>query len=260
MRYRYKAILAAVLSIMLLSGCAQKDDVMFESNGAESQAPAVKEMDYVVEWADPIVEQAVRRYLDRSEGDIRGSELDGISRFCVEKQDGNAFTSGGITLFIGDMENKVSVDSVLVEDAKHFRGATEMLFAGLPIEDISFLSELEGLEKLRISFCGITDIAPLRNLKKLTSLELYDNQISDLSPLSDLSMLTLLRLNGNKIEDLGALSELKSMKMLYLGDNEISDYSPLYDLPKLELLTLGANVTEEQRAECIEKMPLCSIR
>ena len=69
----------------------------------------------------------------------------------------------------------------------------------------------------------IVDISPLSGLTNLTRLRLDDNQIVDISPLSSLTNLTMLLLNYNKIVGINSLSGLSNLSVLYLSNNQIVD-------------------------------------
>jgi Leucine-rich repeat (LRR) protein len=240
-------------------GRAPEDAGIEESAIPEDAEPEIP--DYIVEWADPTVELFIRRYLGVIEGDIYRSDLDAITRFGVEKRRANAMTNQpeAYTIFAGSTNEVAQVESIGVEDMRHFRNLTETLLNGVPLDDLSFLSGLEKLEKVNILNCGVEDIAPLSGLANLTVLYLDDNRITDLSPLSGLTNLSHIRLHRNEIRDVSALSGLHGLKQLGLGDNEIADYAPLYGLSALDSLILGSGVTEEQRAELQEALPFCSI-
>ena len=118
---------------------------------------------------------------------------------------------------------------------------TKLRLAGNSISDVSPLSNLTGLTSLDIQSNSISDVSPLSNLTRLTSLDLELNSISDASPLSNLTLLTFLDINRNSISDLSHLAGLIRLKQLKLFDNSISDISPLSNLTDLTLLNLIRN-------------------
>lgn len=258
------AIMIMVLVISLFTGCQndiERDGISETSGSAGWQANSMSEKDYVVEWTDPIIEQLVRKYLGRSEENVYQSDLDAITRFGVEKREANALTgiSEAYILFVNNTEVTAKVDTIRVEDVRYFRNLTELKIDHVPLNDLSFLSDLVGLNKLHILSCEVVDIAALSNLTNLDVLNLDRNNIEDLSPLSDLSSLTFVRLYTNAFHDISAISGMENLKSLYLGDNDIDDYSPLYKLINLEYLVLGNGVSDEQRAELQNELPFCTI-
>ena len=118
---------------------------------------------------------------------------------------------------------------------------TKLKLAGNSISDVSPLSNLIRLTSLDIQSNSISDVSPLSNLTRLTSLDLELNSISDASPLSNLTLLTFLDINRNSISDLSHLAGLIRLKQLKLFDNSISDISPLSNLTDLTLLNLIRN-------------------
>jgi internalin A len=110
---------------------------------------------------------------------------------------------------------------------------------------ISFLENLNNLNRLSLHGNQISDISPLQNLRSLSELELSMNQIIDISPLKNLNNLSKLALRHNQISDISALKNLNNLSMLYLYSNQISDISPLKNLIKLDDLDLRKNPIEE---------------
>lgn len=98
------------------------------------------------------------------------------------------------------------------------------------ISDISFVSNLTGLESLTISSCLVKNIEPLSGLTNLKHLDLSYNGISDITPLSALPQLEHINLTQNVISDLTPLSGLDPEKvdriMLDLCES-VTDWSPL---------------------------------
>ncbi len=107
--------------------------------------------------------------------------------------------------------------------------------------DLSALSGLTYLTRLRLADNGITDVHALSGLKYLTRLTLTSNRISDIGPLSGLKGLTNLDLDSNLLSNVSALSGMGSLAYLNLSDNQISDLSPLAGTTALLSLYAGGN-------------------
>ncbi len=109
------------------------------------------------------------------------------------------------------------------------------------------ISSLEGLEYainlqvLVIQVNKISDITPLSSLTKLSKLRFSANRISDISPLSSLTNLSELWLGSNRISDISPLSELLKLQLLYIGNNQIKDLSPLSGQISLNYLEITSN-------------------
>ena len=95
------------------------------------------------------------------------------------------------------------------------------------ISNLSHLSGLNGLIKLKLAGNNISDASPLSSLTGLTSLDISRNSMSDLSPLSGLIHLKHLSLWGNSILDVSPLSNLTGLTFLELQINNILDISQL---------------------------------
>jgi len=169
-----------------------------------------------VTFPDTNLEAAIREAIDKPEGIIFTSDLDGLTSLKTK----------GITDLTG---------------LEYCNNLTELVLDYSRISDLTPLASLTNLTELRLWDNEISDIAPLENLTNLTQLELGYNQISDLSPLASLANLTKLYLNGNQISDISPLTNLTTLTQLELGRNQISDISPLANLTNLTRLDLGYN-------------------
>ena len=148
-----------------------------------------------------------------------------------------------------------------IKEAKE-SGSTELiLWTG--VNQISDLSPLKGLTKLKLLKLDdnqISDLSPLKGLTDLKSLSLINNKITDLSPLKGLTNLKELWLSDNEISDLSPLKGLTDLRVLVLTKNKISDLSPLKGLMNLKELWLGGNpIPKDQKAILRKALPNCDI-
>ena len=112
-----------------------------------------------IAFPDPNLEAVIREAIDKPEGDIYASDLEGI---ILLNADG-----GGIRNITG---------------LEYCRNLEYLSLRGNEITDVSPLSGLTNLTELDLSFNEINDVS----LSRLTSLEwlrLDNNQIVDISPL-----------------------------------------------------------------------------
>lgn len=128
------------------------------------------------------------------------------------------------------------------------------------INDFSFLSNLENLNKLRVgqsNICEFENISNLPNKDKISEFTIAyctvnGNKLSDISLLKDFPNITRLDLSGNDISDLTPMSHLSNLEYLNLenGNFNITSLKPLYGLEKLSevLLPLNCKYTEEDIA------------
>ena len=112
------------------------------------------------------------------------------------------------------------------EDAAGLAYCTDLVYLDLSVNELTDLSFVKNMTKLRLLCVGkndIKDISALAGLTELEYLELYTNPIADQAPLAGLTKLTHLNVARTGITDITMLSGMKQLKMLYiLGNNKIS--------------------------------------
>ncbi|MEA4915112.1 MAG: hypothetical protein VB061_11120 [Christensenella sp.] len=112
------------------------------------------------------------------------------------------------------------------EDTAGLAYCTDLVYLDLSVNELTDLSFVKNMTKLRLLCVGkndITDISALAGLTELEYLELYSNPIADQTPLAGLTKLTHLNVARTGITDITMLSGMKQLKMLYiLGNNKIS--------------------------------------
>lgn len=112
-------------------------------------------------------------------------------------------------------------------------------------EDIDFVGNLEGLEKLSLSItCNSeVDLTPLTNLQNLQELSISINDmlrigITDMSPLGKLKQLKKLSISECS-SDYSFIKELKNLQELIINRADIGDLSFLEGLTELRYLSLA---------------------
>ncbi len=108
------------------------------------------------------------------------------------------------------------------------------------ISDLTALSGLTSLQKLRLNGTDVNDLTGLSGLTSLQELDLSDTDVNDLTDLSGLKSLQKLRLNGTNVNDLTGLSGLKSLQILYLARTDVIDLTGLSGLTSLQELYLSS--------------------
>ena len=204
---------------------------------AEDQTQDAVDVDEVIVWHDAEIERWTRETLGIPEGDIRRSDVQGITEMEIE----------GPWYEIADGYYDVKS----IEDLASFTGLTSLAITNCDISDINALGGLMGLENLSLDLDSISDISALSNLTNLKTLSIcngvdigdtpYSNYINDFSALSSLSNLTSLDLDGNQISDVSVLGGLTNLTSLSLWANDISDVSALGSLTNLTSLNLEEN-------------------
>ena len=189
---------------------------------------AVEEAEYIVQFEDPALEEAVRSCLHIYDRPIKKEEA--LLQRTLVLSGKNRSNSEKITDLTGlsAFENLEKLE------------APENL-----ITDLSELSGMSGLEILHLEKNTIQDLSPLAGLSSLKELDVEKNTVSDVSPLSGLTNLEMLDIRGNRVDDISALSSLSSMKELYLSDNRIQDISAVSEMPDLWYLSMNNNPVED---------------
>lgn len=91
----------------------------------------------------------------------------------------------------------------LAETLQNFTSLKYLSLRNNFFQDISFLSQLTGLEFLDLSWndLGLDDLSPLADLKNLKELVIINSFVYDISPLSELPVLEDVDLSWNCISD-----------------------------------------------------------
>ena len=213
-----------------------------EESGAQNQAVTIPDVNLRV-----VIEDS----LDKASGaTITRAEMATLTR--IDAQDANISNLAGLQyatglthLYLGGEWGEGGyINSNDISNLSHLSGLTGLIklkLAGNNISDVSPLSNLTGLTEMDIQSNSISDVSPLSSLIRLTSLDLELNSISDASPLSNLTGLTSLDISRNSMSDLSPLSGLSRLKHLSLWGNSILDVSPLSNLTGLTFLELQIN-------------------
>jgi len=200
-----------------------------DSGGAIGEASvSFTVQDQVVTFPDANLEAAIRVAIQKPDGDIYASDLEGLTELFavgreIENLEGLEYCTNLTLLNLGTT------------------GETSNSIA-----DISPLTELTSLTSLGLGDNQISDISALASLTSLTSLGLRYNQISDISELASLTALTSLDLSYNQISDISPLVSNMGIgdgDNVYLGNNPLSDTSCAVYIPELE--ERGAMVTHD---------------
>ncbi len=221
---KFKGIFAILLTVVLVSAC-------FPTGLAYSGEPSES-----VLFGSKMLEEEVRKIIDKPVGDIYRSELEGITGITLTStaasaQLGQYMDLTGLELLPGLTDLSLNIMDVcsiknievlrrlpklktlrmqqlqpgyyplknldLLSNLKNLRELSLINFRDL---DIKGLEEFSQLQKLSLSYCGIKDLSPLSSLTALEELNLIGNEIEDISPLQSLDKITSLYLEGNMIE------------------------------------------------------------
>jgi hypothetical protein len=210
--------------------------------------------DYIVTFADPVVENAVRDSLRLPTGDIKRSQVLLLS--SLNFTDLGAMSIEGIDA----LENLrfLYMDYNLVTDLKLLASLTklyELRVGGNPgINDLSPLAGLTQLTRLYVQEMDLATIAPLAGLVNLDRLAMYGNKISDLSPLKDMTNLHVLEAGNNQIVNIDVLEFIPNFTTLYLNNNQITNILPLVNnsgIGQFDTVDLTGNPLDTESLESL---------
>ena len=122
-----------------------------------------------VTFPDANLEAVVREALEKPDGPIHASELEGMVSFSAPQGRKIADLTG----------------------LQHCTNLTELDLGGNEIGDISPLASLTNLTELDLSENQIENVSPLASLTSLIKLNLAGNPVRDVSPLASLTKLKI---------------------------------------------------------------------
>ena len=236
--------------------------------------------DYIIQWADPAMEEHIRFLLDKPEGDIRHSDVwdlqvlvlranqsDGFDVALEQPVSGDSFTFETVEtnpevrhLYNGHAFQNLSS----LEDLKHFDSLQYFSYtASLPYDGLNDLSGLRECGHLKVLYLGNIRpdaLDPLEQLPELQTLTLYNCGTLDLTPLQTLSALTSLSLNVDQIDSLAPLTALTQLS--YLGIGSGSTYPSLEPLVQMNLqyLDMGCGMSDSKQYETLDYTPLTQMK
>lgn len=185
-------------------------------------------------WKEPLIEQAVRDYLDNPKGAITREDLTDIQ-------------------IIGIYGNEV-----LINDDSTVEDLTSEMNQG-KIESLEDIRNFPAIRSISIVDNPISDLSPLAELDEVTTLVVDRGKVQDLRPISTMTALQSLSLKGNQISDVKLIIKCKELVTLDLSDNQFTDASPLAELPKLQYLNLQDTPIEDwsvvEHIELLEGAP-----
>ena len=174
----------------------------------------------VVDIPDPNLKKAIRETLELLDGTpITQQQMLRLTTLGIESPDLKDLTG---------LEHATNLETLSLEEV------------GM-VSDLTPLSNLTSLQKLKAANNQITDIRPLAGIIHLKTLVLGGNQIRDITPLANLTTLRHLELWSNDVENIEPLAGIIHLRRLYLGANRIEDITPLTNLTDLSRLGISYN-------------------
>lgn len=220
-----------------------------------------KERPNVIEFANPKIEEVVRKRLYKPEGEILVEELEEVRSLIIvhdmvfdnwaemENYKGNYwYELDDVELSpekfdLSDLKYFTKLNTLVLEyqnieelpELSHLP-LTRVSFAHNEIEDVSALGKCKSLELLWISNNPIEDLSDLQGLDKLESLDVAFTGVDDLTPvISD--TLESLYCNHTGVTDYAFLANCTGLKDVRVSDFTMTDAEYVAGLPGMEHLS-----------------------
>ena len=234
------AKLAALVTavVMILSACGkvpsgtQGSD---KSGGTQIKKEKSPYADTVIEWKEPVLEDAVREILQKPDGDIRGEELEDITELSL---------SGTGIYDTDDLIYFVNLETLDLFDNR--------------ISSLAPLSALKNLRYLNLNGTQISDISALGSLAGLRVLEMEQVPVKQTGSLSALCELRYFSAPDSWIADASGLAGLEKLEYLALKKGgrmqSATDIEPLKILVHCQKMQV-CTPTAEERSELTSALP-----
>ncbi|NLI52877.1 MAG: leucine-rich repeat domain-containing protein [Clostridiales bacterium] len=224
-------VFLAILLALTFAACGAPAAVPTPSP-SDTEAPAA------VAFSDPVLEELVRKAMNKPEGDISVAEAEAVTELNLGIEWQQQIPEETQIKDISGLENFKNLESLdlsfhAVSDISPLAGLsklTSLTLGGNPVADLSPLSGLTQLSRLALFNCVADDYSPLENLENLREVMLDYSTITDLSELSGLTGLQRLTLTNTQLSDVSPLSALTSLRYLSLENCPITDFSPLIEI------------------------------
>ena len=247
----WAAVLAAGFLIAGLIG-----GIALERGGV---VPAFGQENTSVVFASPLIEQAARQALGKTDGQaVTRQELETIERLSIWGTKTLSDTQERLLLGCdpGFTNARVYYDDYSGESEPLTRGSIDTLEdlmmmpnlkrLDLVMQNLSDITPLAGLplEELNIACNAVSDISPLGGCIGITSLNITGNPVADIAPLESLVYLRIFDASETHISDLTPLAGLYKLEYLYINDADISDVDPLAGLALTTCHLCGNDITD----------------
>lgn len=268
MRKMLKASSLLICAMLLFSACAsslnlgpgpfrsEMQDVFVQQTTLTVPASHAEHgEDYVIEWQDPVMEQHVRKWLDRPKGDIYHSDVWDYQRVSI-----NSGTGVG-DLIVKDAPDGVDIGRNVNSNEQLAACAVSVEGTYDPVTSLADLRHFDSLQVLSVNnrrgAPPITDLTGLEECKNLMLLSVPSVESSAFPTFAKLDSVVELKYGSDgiradsNVSDLSALAQMKSLKMLWITGSEVD----LAQLAGANLRTLTLDVTRIKSLEPLQQMP-----
>lgn len=267
MRKILKALSLLICTMLLFSACAgslnlrpgpfrseMQDVFVQQTTLAVPASHAEHGEDYVIEWQDPVMEQHVRKWLDRPKGDIYHSDVWDYQRVSI-----NSGTGVG-DLIVKDAPDGVDIGRNVNSNEQLAACAVSVEGTYDPVASLADLRHFDSLQVLSVNNRRgdppITDLTGLEECKNLMLLEVPSVESSAFPTFAKLDSVVKLEYGSDgiradsNVSDLSALAQMKSLKMLWITGSEVD----LTQLAGADLRVLRLDVTRIGSLEPLKQM------
>lgn len=267
MRKMLKASSLLICAMLLFSACAgslnlrpgpfrsEMQDVFVQQTTLTVPASHAEHgEDYVIEWQNPVMEQHVRKWLDRPKGDIYHSDVWDYQRVSI-----NSGTGVG-DLIVKDAPDGVDIGGNVSSNEQLAACAVSVEGTYDPVVSLADLRHFDSLQVLSVNNRRgaplITDLTGLEECKNLMLLSVPSVESSAFSTFAKLDSVVELKYGSDgiradsNVSDLSALAQMKSLKMLWITGSEVD----LTQLAGADLRVLRLDVTRIGSLEPLKQM------
>lgn len=267
MRKVLKVLSLPICAMLLFSACASslnlrpgpfrsemQDVFVQQTTLAVPASHAEHGEDYVIEWQDPVMEQHVRKWLDRPKGDIYHSDVWDYQRVSI-----NSGTGVG-DLLVKDAPDGVDIGRNVNSNEQLAACAVSVEGTYDPVASLADLRHFDSLQVLSVNNRRgdppITDLTGLEECKNLMLLEVPSVESSAFPTFAKLDSVVKLEYGSDgiradsNVSDLSALAQMKSLKMLWITGSEVD----LTQLAGADLRVLRLDVTRIGSLEPLKQM------
>lgn len=267
MRKMLKASSLLICAMLLFSACAgslnlrpgpfrsEMQDVFVQQTTLTVPASHAEHgEDYVIEWQDPVMEQHVRKWLDRPKGDIYHSDVWDYQRVSINSG------TGVKDLLVKDATDGVDIGGNVSSNEQLAACAVSVEGTYDPVVSLADLRHFDSLQVLSVNNRRgaplITDLTGLEECKNLMLLSVPSVESSAFPTFAKLDSVVELKYGSDEIRanvnvsDLSALAQMKSLKMLWITGSEVD----LAQLAGADLRVLRLDVTRIGSLEPLKQM------
>ena len=268
MRKMLKASSLLICAMLLFSACAsslnlgpgpfrsEMQDVFVQQTTLTVPASHAEHgEDYVIEWQDPVMEQHVRKWLDRPKGDIYHSDVWDYQRVTINSG------TGVKDLLVKDAPDGVDIGRNVNSNEQLAACAVSVEGTYDPVTSLADLRHFDSLQVLCVNSKNVStplqDLTGLEKCRNLVYLTLPSVESGAFAAFAEMDSVVKLMYGSSQqrpevnVADLSALAQMQSLEVLWITGSEVD----LAQLAGANLRTLTLDVTRIKSLEPLQQMP-----